>query len=143
MKGTNFEDSEKWYDEEYCIKEVQKHPLSIILVKNKTEKVCLAVVKQYGFALAFITDEQTEKICLEAVKENIYAFQFVRDKTPRICKKVLSQNGLLLMFVEKQTPEMCKIAVENNPKAITFVDKKYRHLFLEYIKALPEENKDV
>ena len=49
------------------------------IVKEQTQEICLAAVKQNGYALQYVK-EQTPDICLAAVKQDGYALQFVKDK---------------------------------------------------------------
>ena len=49
----------------------------------------MAVVKQNGYALKFVKD-QTEEICLAAVKQNWQTFERIRDNSMR--KKIIKMN---------------------------------------------------
>ena len=62
----------KWYDEEYCLKQVKQDGLALQYVHNQTAEICLTAVKQDGSALRYVKD-QTPKICLAAVKRNGWA----------------------------------------------------------------------
>ena len=47
----------------------------------QTLEICLAAVKQNGYALRFVK-EQTPEICLAAVEEDSGALQYVKEQTP-------------------------------------------------------------
>ena len=50
--------------------------LNLQYINNQTEEICLAAVKQNGYALEFIKN-QTEEICLAAIKRDADALKFV------------------------------------------------------------------
>ena len=74
----------KWYDEEYCLKEVKREGYMLQYVKKQTEEMCLIAVHNWGPALRYVHN-QTEVICMEAVKRNLDAIEFVDIiKFPRV-----------------------------------------------------------
>ena len=62
----------------YTLDELKNKKKEIIRFDYDNPEECLKVVKQNGYALAFVK-EQTKEICLEAVKQNGYALRYVKD----------------------------------------------------------------
>jgi len=58
-------------------------------VKNQTEEICLAAVKQNGEALKYVKNP-TEEICLTTLNQNIEAIKYIDIKRfPRVYEKYL------------------------------------------------------
>ena len=89
---------------------VSEPNINIKHIKNPSEAVCLAAVKQNGWAIQYI-DEPSEAVCLAAVQE----------------------NGLALQYIKKQTEKLCRIALKQDKKIIKFVDEEFLSLFLKNI----------
>ena len=62
----------------YTLEELKNKKKARIGFDCENYEDCLEVVKQDGYALAFVK-EQTEEICLEAVRQNGYALRYVKD----------------------------------------------------------------
>lgn len=81
--------------EEECLLVVKHHGsiLEFIHEKNKTDKVCLAAVKQNGIVLKHVKN-QTFEICLAAAKQNKEALKYIKDKymLEYVRDEVLFQN---------------------------------------------------
>ena len=68
-----------WKDLEYCLAAVKKYGIALAYIKKQTPDICLAAVKQDGWALQYVK-EQTPEICLEAVKNEEHALKFVSEE---------------------------------------------------------------
>jgi hypothetical protein len=51
----------------------------------------------------YVMQEQTEQICLEAVRRNGNALQFVKNQTEQICLEAVEREGKTLQYVKNQT----------------------------------------
>ena len=58
---------------------VRKFGLSLRLVRNQTNGICLEAIRQNGSALEYVYN-QTEEICLEAVRQDGLSLRFVRNQ---------------------------------------------------------------
>ena len=52
----------KWYDKEYCLQVVKQTGLSLQFVKNPTEEICLAAIKQNKDAIDFVDIKKFPKV---------------------------------------------------------------------------------
>lgn len=93
----------------------------------QTPDLCLAAVRQNGYALKEVK-EQTPEICLEAVKQDGYALSYVQEQTSEICIAAVKQNGLTLTYIPKseQTLAMALAALRQNPDSRKFLADKFR-----------------
>ena len=98
---------------------------------EKTNKLCVIAVKQYGQNLRSIPKNKiTDEICKLAIQQNYHAFKYVPTdkKTYELCKTAVQQAGNALQYVpdNKKTDELYKIAVQQNGYALQYVpeDKK-------------------
>ena len=83
----------------YTLDELKNKKKEIIRFDYDNPEECLEVVKQNGYALAFVK-EQTEEICLVAVKQDGMALEYVKDQTPEICLAAVKQNINALQYVK-------------------------------------------
>ena len=84
----------------------------------------LAAVEQYGMLLESVKDEFIDNnICLAAVKQTGYALPFVKNQTAEICKAAVENEGTAIKFCDKKfiTDELKMIAVKNDPYAIRYI----------------------
>ena len=75
-------------------------------------EVCLAAVKQDGYALKYVK-EQTPEICMAAVQENGWALRYVKEQTPEICMEAVKQDVGALIWVKEQSPDILRTVLEN------------------------------
>lgn len=70
---------------------------------------------------------QSRELCLAAVRECGWALESVKEQTEELCLAAVRQEGLALMFVANQTFDICLAAVQQNPDASEFInDAKMR-----------------
>ena len=112
--------------EEDCIAAVSYNPfiLGRLDPKYQTEKICVAAVRDCGFALKYVA-QQTETICIYAVKDYHEALALVKDQTYEICFNSIIYHPLSLKYVKNQTPELCIYAIRRDPDAIKYVNIPY------------------
>jgi len=99
-----------------------------------TEEVCLQAVKQNGYAIKYLTDEQrTTEVCLAAVKQNGCAIQYLinTQRTPEVCLAAVEQEGYAIQYLtdKQRTPEVCLAAVNQYSDSIEYLTDEQR----EYI----------
>ena len=112
--------------EQELIDKVKKDPFSLKNIKDQTEAICLAAVKQNGNILKKVK-YKTHNICLEAVRENGNALRYVDHQTKDICLAAVRNNGYALQYVKNQIEEICIEAVRNIGNAMFYVkDQTYR-----------------
>ena len=94
---------------------------------TKKYKKALEDIKQDGFKLRYkyVQDVADEEICLAAVKNDGYALEYVspENQTQEICLAAVKQDGYALRYVspENQTPEICLVAVKQYADALRYV----------------------
>jgi ankyrin repeat protein len=115
----------------------------IVYIKNPSEEIQLAAIKQTGKAFREIRGEMSEKVKLAAIKKlavNISwidnqtdemkwialkkshsVFRDIKNPTNEMKLYALKKNGLLLKHITDQTDEMKFEAEKQNPKASKFV----------------------
>jgi hypothetical protein len=82
----------------------------------KTPELCIAAVKQNGFALEFVPkDLMTTEVCLAAVYRYGCALEYVPEslKSAEMCLAAIRQNALALEYVPEnlKTLELCLEAI--------------------------------
>lgn len=80
------------------VQHISKTPELLKVIKQRSYKENLDIIKLNGLALEYI-DEQTEEICMEAVKQNGKALKFVKIKTEKIYKEAIKYNKDILKFL--------------------------------------------
>ena len=88
----------------------------------RTEKVCIAAVKDNGNALGYVIN-QTHEICIAAVNNSGYALGYVINQTPEICMAAVKDYGYALQFVNIDLSEHLE-----NDDIITLNGFKYRKI---------------
>jgi hypothetical protein len=91
---------------------------------NMKSKELADEMEYNGLDLKYVKN-QTDEICLAAVKQNGLALEFVQKQTPEICSEAVNNNGLALKFVERPTCVMCLDALTNDSKAWRYVPYEY------------------
>jgi DNA-binding NarL/FixJ family response regulator len=71
----------------------------------QTEEICLAAVKQNGWALYYVK-EQTPELCLEAVKEHARALEYVKEQTFEIVWEAYKQSKYSLDYAKPEFKKM-------------------------------------
>jgi hypothetical protein len=106
---------EFWLDRSFCLKMVKRNGNAFLHIPDymRTDKVCLAAIKQYGSVCGKIPEElQSEGFFTEAVKVN--------------------DNGKALKYVPEQyrTLQVCRTAIETHPgmaeELLSYVPKAMR-----------------
>jgi hypothetical protein len=93
-------------------------------IKNKTEQICLYVVKRKPKYIRHITNPSNE-VCIEALKCNIYVIKYIENPSDEIMRYVVNRNGLLIQHIKKPSHEICFAAIEQNPNAIRLIKKEF------------------
>ena len=123
--------SKEW--EKICLAAVKQDGYALEFVNEQTAAICLAAVKQDVCALKYVK-EQTEKICLAAVKQNGFALQYVNEQTEKICLAAVKQNWCALKYVKAQTEKICLAAVEQAGYALQYVKVEFKSICEAYIR---------
>jgi hypothetical protein len=103
----------------------------IIPPELKTPEMCMAAVKQDGYALVWVPNElRTPDLCLVAIKQDGDALRYVPNKlkTPDLCLAAVTQDGAAIQYVpnELRTPDLCMAAVTQDGIAIRYVPNELR-----------------
>ncbi len=115
--------------EKLCMNVVKIDGFCLKYVKQQSENICLESVKNNGYALQFVM-EQTEHICLKAVKKYGYALQYVKNQSENICLNAVMNKGCALQYVNNQTEKICLAAVTNNGSALQYVHNQTEEICL-------------
>lgn len=116
----DIKDWDRWNDEQFCLKALQKNPEVFKFIKTPSEIVCFQAVIQDGDLLKYI-DNPSEIVSLEAVKRSPYSLQYVENQNENICFEAVKRNGYALQYVKNQTDRVCLEAVRQNKDAFRFV----------------------
>lgn len=103
-----------------CLAAVKQNGYALIYVKNQTEEICLAAVQKTGLALKYVK-EQTHKICLAAINENVSALEYVREQNFEICMEAIKLNIHALMHIRNISAEIAEEAVKINGTALQYI----------------------
>jgi hypothetical protein len=110
-----------------CVVRIQKYTLDINVKQTNRQNKMLERVKIDGLALEFCDwHDQTEEICLAAVKQNGFAIKYSQCNTEDIYIAAVKQNGLALKFCDYQSPNVCLAAVKQNGLALKYVRQQER-----------------
>ena len=119
--------------EDICLAAVKENGWALEYVHHQTPEICLEAVKENGWALKFVK-EQTEEICLTAVKRSGWALEYVKNKTKNLCLEAIRRNGPAIRFVPEQTPDLCWEAIQQDPTTLGMIQKPTQKLCLEAVK---------
>jgi hypothetical protein len=106
---------------EICMAAVKQNGYALEFVKEQTPEICMAAMKQDGLAVRYIK-EQTHELCIAAVEQNGHALKYLKEQTHELCMAAVEQNGYTLQFVKEQTPEICMAAVKQYGPAFEFIN---------------------
>lgn len=99
--------------------------MSIEHIINPTDKVKLAVVRQNGYAIAYIKN-RTLEIEFEAIKNKTEAIKYIENPTEEMKLYVVRHNGKLIQyFKEKPSFQVQYEAIKNNTYALYFIDELF------------------
>lgn len=144
---------QKKLEYQYCLDLVQSDGLLLQHLKEQTPELCMAAVRQNGFALQFVENQgktypspfKVDDVCLEAVKQRPEALKFVDEQTSDMCLIAVMQPGrhIPLKYVKEQTDQICLIAVSNNGVQLEFVKDQTEEMCLAAVKQTSEALKFV
>jgi hypothetical protein len=102
------------------IKLVQGDVDSFRDIKNKTEQICLYVIKRKPGLIGLI-ENPSYKVCIAALNQNINYFQYIKNVPKEVCIKVLEKDGLQIKHIPKPDEQMCFTAIRQNPNSIRLI----------------------
>ena len=97
----------------------------VLLNLNSIPEICLAAVKENGYALQYIDKRiLSDEILLAAIKENGKAIQFVDSKKQSHALRLaaVKQTEGALLYIENPTFEICDASVSKYPDTYRYVD---------------------
>ena len=110
---------------EVCLAAVRKYGMLLESVNPEfiDENMCLAAVKQTGFALPFVPT-QTEAICLEAVRKDGTAIKFCNKSfiTDELKMTAVRSDPYAIRYIKNPSEELCKIAMAGNVGSMNFIN---------------------
>ena len=77
---------------EFIAKKENIKLINLSLVKDNLSQMIIGILLSIGMI---------EDICLAAVKQNGYALQYIKEQTPDICLAAVKQYGYALQYVEE------------------------------------------
>ncbi len=98
-------------------------------IKDQTEEICLAAVKQDGYALYYVKN-QTEKICLAAIKQNIKSIWFADIKRRNIALLILK---VYVKFNDKNKKYILTDILRNFNEDKKIIDFYTKHKLWKYV----------
>jgi hypothetical protein len=124
---------------ELCLAAVKQTGYALRFINDMPETelnhVYLEAVKRNGWALEYVPSKnRTNEICLAAVKQSGGALEYVDDQTDEICLEAVKKSGDMLEYVKNQTDEICLAAVENDPDAFEYVKHQTDEICLAAVK---------
>ena len=124
--------------EDYCNKfEYTNGVLEVDQINNKL----LLKEDAEAFIKKLIKSKEWQKICLAAVKQDGFALQYVKEQTAAICLAAVKQDGYALEYVKKQTEAICLAAVKQNEDALEFIKVEFKAICEDYIRERRRERR--
>ena len=123
-----------WNYELELLKIVEHNGCDIQFIRNPSEQVQLAAVRQWGYAIEFIKNP-TINIQLEAVKENGYAIQFIKNPSEQIQLEAVKQTGYAIQFIKNPSKQIQLEAVQQTYYAIHYIINPSEKVQLEAEKS--------
>lgn len=80
---------------------VQRNPLMLRYVRDKTETMCVNAVSR-NFAMLHYVQNQTHRICSAAIICNTHALSLVRNQTFKICLQAARKDKKCLNYIENK-----------------------------------------
>lgn len=102
-------------------------------IDEMDEKALIEMVSEDGFMLEFVKN-QTDNISLAAVRNNWHALEFVKNQTRDVILEAIYQCGLALGYVRDQSEELCIEAVRSHFEALDLVENQSRDVCLEALR---------
>jgi hypothetical protein len=99
---------------------VKQNGRAIQWINDPSEAVQLAAVKQYGRAIHYINDP-SEAVQWAAVKSNGEAIQYIKNPSEEMQWAAVNQNGWAIQFINNPSEEMQWAAVKKNGGAIRYI----------------------
>jgi hypothetical protein len=94
------------------------------IIEQDTE-ICIKAVKRNGGALVYVK-KQDREMCIELVKHDGYVLRYVKEQDKEICMEAVKQFGYALYWVKEQDTEICMEAIKQSGYALDFVKEQYK-----------------
>jgi hypothetical protein len=99
---------------------VVKMPQLFQLVKDSSEELKLAAVKQDWFAIRFIKNP-SEQVQLVAVKQNGYAIQYIKKPSEQVQLISVTEDGYAITYIKNPSEQVQIAAVKQTGNAIEYI----------------------
>jgi len=109
-------------------------------MKDPSEELCLALVKDKWWAINFIKT-RTPEICKAAIEQSPHAWNYIeqKDRTPEINKMVIEKDWTFIkkMSITEQTDELCLLAARKGGADVVnhiWNQNRTERLFLKFLE---------
>ena len=86
-----------------------QYGICITNIKNPSEQVQLAAVKQNGFAIEYIKNP-SEQVQLAAVKRDGYAIDYIKNPSEKVQLEAVKQDGRSIQYIQNPTEKVKEYA---------------------------------
>ena len=118
-------------------KMVEKDPFSIRYIKNPSEDVQLAAVKQDVDVIEYIQNP-SEKVQLAAIKQGFWAIKYIRNPSEKVKLAAVQQSGYAIEYIKNPSEEVQLAAIQQLPQLITRIKNPTEKVQLAAVQIDPQ-----